>query len=292
MAFTRTTRLAPLLLLPALLLILVFDVAPFLYGVGMGLFRFRLAEPGPRVFVGLENVRFEVTQDPLFWPAFWRSVEWVLLANVGAFAVGLALALFLHREFRGRGLARALTWLPWATPVITSAVVWRLLYEPNFGFLASLLKSLNLPAVRWLGDPALAFYSALAVQVWRWIPFFSITLLAGLQAIPRELYEAAAVDGASPRRQFLSITLPLLRGTVSLALLIGAIWGFKAFTLIYSMTEGGPANSSHVLGTITYQLAFRYGHLDRAAVIGTAMALILLGIGAVWIRVELRRRAV
>lgn len=291
MSSTRSTRLAALLLFPALLLVLVFDVAPFLYGVGMGLFRFRLTEPGPRLFVGLENFRYELLQDPLFWPAFFRSVQWVLLANAGAFIIGLGLALLLHREFRGRGLARALTWLPWATPVITSAVVWRLLYEPNFGFLASLLKSLDLPPIRWLGDPDLAFYSVLAVQAWRWIPFFSITLLAGLQAIPPELYEAAAVDGATPRRQFLSITLPLLRGTVSLALLIGSIWGFKAFTLIYSMTEGGPANSSHVLGTITYQLAFRYGRLDRAAVIGAAMAAILLALGAVWIRLELRRRS-
>ncbi|KKL75208.1 hypothetical protein LCGC14_2057170, partial [marine sediment metagenome] len=140
---------------------------------------------------------------------------------------------------------------------------------------------------RWLGSMSAALFAVSAVQVWRWTPFYTIVLLASLQAIPGSLYEAAKIDGATPFQEFRYITLPLMRSASVLTLLIGSLWALQAFDLIYAMTQGGPAGSSHVLPTLVYQYAFRYGYLDRGAAVGVFVALSLLVFGVLWVRSEM-----
>jgi multiple sugar transport system permease protein len=248
-----------------------------------------IARKSERKFIGLANYRYEFLEDPVFLIALKNTILWVVMVLAVTLAISLTLALVLNRRFRGRNLVRILSWMPWATPIVAVAVLWSLLYQPHYGLINSLLKTIGLQGPRWLGDPNLAFFAVMVVQIWRWVPFYTITILAGLQAIPTELYEAAAVDGAGAWQRFLNVTLPLVADTISLTLIIGAIWAVKAFSLIYSMTEGGPANSSHILGTLAYNLAFRYGHLGRGSAVGVVMAAILLVVGSLWIRRELKR---
>ena len=274
-------------LLPALLLLLATSIGPFLYGVGISLFHFRFTAGSETVeFVGLRNYAYEILHDPVFPTAFWNSIKWVLLVDAGCLIIGLFMAVRLNRDFRGRAVARVAAWLPWATPLVAVAVIWQIIYQPTFGLLNSVLGVFGIEGQRWLSDPSMALYAVAIAQIWRWVPFFTITLLAGLQAIPEELYEAGKVDGTSPWQSFRHITLPLLQSTASLTLLVGTIWAFKTFTLVYALTGGGPANSSQVLSTWGYELAFRFGYLDRGAVVGTVTALILLVFGTFWVRSE------
>ena len=287
---TNDRRIGWMFLGPPLIIVILINIIPFFYGLWISLSKFQLISKSVKhSFVGLENYRYEIFEDPIFIIAFKNMFIWIIVVTSVTFIISLFLAMALNHEFKGRNFIRVLSWLPWATPMIAVTILWKLTLQPNFGLLNSILQIFGISGPRWLGDPSTAFLSTMMVQVWRWVPFYTVTILAGLQSIPVELYEASAVDGANPMQRFRAITLPMLSDTIALTLIMGTIWAVKAFALIYSMTEGGPANSSHILGTLSYQLAFRYGYLDRGAAVGVIMALILLGVGVLWIRREMRR---
>ena len=275
---------------PSLLIVILVNIIPFCYGLWISFSKYQLVSKiTEHTFVGLENYCYEIFEDPVFMIALRNMFIWMIFVPSITFLISLILAMALNREFKGRNLIRVLIWLPWALPMISVAILWKLILQPNFGILNSILQIFGITGSRWLGDPATAFLSVMMVQVWRWVPFYTVTILAGLQSIPIELFEAASVDGANALQRFLTITLPMLADTIELTLMMGMIWAVKAFTLIYSMTQGGPANSTHILGTLSYQLAFRYGYLDRGAAVGVIMALILFVIGIFWIRREMGR---
>ncbi|MBI2081766.1 MAG: sugar ABC transporter permease [candidate division NC10 bacterium] len=259
---------------------------PILKAIHMSLYRHVLIKPQEYGFIGLGNYG-RLLRDEVFWLTLWNSFVWVGGSVSLQFLGGFAAALLLHQGFRGRALIRTVTLLPWIIPGVVVALVWEWLYQPNYGVINDLLLRLGLltERVAWLSDPALAMPAVIATNVWRGVPFFAIMLLAGLQAIPDELYEAARVDGASVAHRFWHITLPLLRPIIVVATATRIVWTFNYADLIFVMTSGGPANATQI--TSTYTLLQAYSDLDfgYAATLSVVLLLIMLGFTSAYLRV-------
>ena len=223
----------------------------------------------------------------MFWLSLWNSLIWVFGSVSLQFLGGFVAALLLHQGFRGRALVRTVTLLPWIIPGIVVALVWEWLYQPNYGVINDLLVRSGLlrDRVAWLSDPVLAMPAVIATNVWRGVPFFAIMLLAGLQAIPDDIYEAARVDGASVTQRFWHITVPLLRPIIVVATATRIIWTFNYADLIFVMTSGGPANATQI--TSTYTLLQAYSNLDfgYAATLSVVLLLIMLGFTVFYLKV-------
>ncbi|WP_186814595.1 carbohydrate ABC transporter permease [Actinotalea fermentans] len=208
-------------------------------------------------FVGLENYS-ELLGDPAFWQTLGRSLLWTGASVVLQIALGLAFAMLLNQRFRGRGLLRGLFLLPWVTPVVVVALIWKWMLNDLYGVINGLLGTVN-PAwgdLAWFSDQSLALGTVIGVNVWRGVPFTMIILLAGLQSVPKELVEAASVDGAGRLRTFLNVTLPHLRGILLTVAMIFTMFNFNNFDLVYLGTRGGPADRTMILPVKTYDVAF------------------------------------
>ena len=237
-------------------------------------------------FIGLGNYA-RLLRDDVFWLSLWNSFVWVFGSVSLQFLGGFAAALLLHQTFRGRAVVRTLTLLPWIIPGVVVALIWEYLYQPNYGALNDLLARAGLMTdkVAWLSNPSLAMPAVIATNVWRGVPFFAIMLLAGLQAIPDELYEAARVDCAGVVDRFWHITLPMLRPIIVVATATRIIWTFNYADLIFVMTSGGPANATQI--TSTYTLLQAYSNLDfgYAATLSVVLLLIMLAFTTLYLRV-------
>lgn len=240
------------------------------------------------VWVGFGNY-FALAKDPLFWQAFRQTVVFTFFSVLLHLVLGLGLALLLNMRLEPsfRALARGLLIVPWLLAPTVAGMIWVLMLAP-FGIVNSLLASLGVidvnASISWLGDPSTALGSVTAMNVWRAFPFFMVMLLAGLQAIPRQLYEAAAIDGANLWRQFWHITLPQLRSVITTIVLLDSIWTFRAFDPVFVMTGGGPAHASEVLATSIYFDGFqklRFGYASAEAVV---MFLVLFVVSAIYVR--------
>lgn len=245
-----------------------------------------LIKPREYAFIGLGNYA-RLLNDEVFWLSLWNSLIWVFGSVSLQFLGGFVAALLLHQGFRGRALVRTVTLLPWIIPGIVVALVWEWLYQPNYGVINDLLVRSGLlrDRVAWLSDPVLAMPAVIATNVWRGVPFFAIMLLAGLQAIPDDIYEAARVDGASVTQRFWHITVPLLRPIIVVATATRIIWTFNYADLIFVMTSGGPANATQI--TSTYTLLQAYSNLDfgYAATLSVVLLLIMLGFTVFYLKV-------
>jgi multiple sugar transport system permease protein len=252
----------------------------------MSLYHHVLIKPQEYGFIGLGNYG-RLLHDDVFWLTLWNSFVWVFGSVGFQFVGGFAAALLLHQGFRGRALVRTVTLLPWIIPGVVVALVWEWLYQPNYGALNDLLFRLGWlhERVAWLSDPRLAMPAVIAANVWRGVPFFAIMLLAGLQAIPDELYEAARVDGAPVVQRFRHITLPLLRPIIVVATATRIIWTFNYADLIFVMTGGGPAHATQI--TSTYTLLQAYSNLDfgYAATLSIVLLVIMMAFTVVYLRV-------
>src|SRR5713101_1425612 len=248
-------------LVPAALCMLATVVVPIIIAIKMRLYSDVLYQPQDYRFIGLGNY-VRLVQDPVFWLTLWNSVVWVFGSVIPQFVFGFAAALLLQQAFRGRALVRTLTLLPWIIPGVVVGLIWEWLYQPNYGVINDLLLRLGWmhERVAWLSSPDLAMAAVVFTNVWRGIPFFAIMLLAGLQSVPDELYEAAHVDGAGVLARFWHITLPLLRPIIVVATATRIIWTFNYADLIFVMTGGGPANATQI--TSTYTLLQAYSSLD------------------------------
>lgn len=244
------------------------------------------------VWVGLGNY-VALFNDPLFWKAFIQTVVFTFFSVALHLVIGLALALLLnmHLDATFRSLARGLLIVPWLLAPTVAGMIWVLMLQP-FGVFNGFLVSLGLldpnGTISWLGDPSTALGSVTAMNVWRAFPFFMVMLLAGLQAIPRQLYEAAEIDGATLWEQFWHITLPQLRGVMATIVLLDSIWTFRAFDPVYVMTGGGPAHSSEVLATAIYFDGFqklKFGYASAQAVV---MFVVLFIVSAIYVRRTMR----
>lgn len=205
----------------------------------------------------LENYR-AVLETPQynFWSIFGQTVLWTGLNVLPHILIGLGLALLLNRKIKGRAVYRVLLILPWAVPSYISAFAWRFLYNGDFGFFNNLINSLGGADVPWLSDPGWAMFAVVVANTWLAIPFNMVTMLGGLQSIPGELYEAAVVDGANEWEKFNHITLPLLRPVLMTVTLLGVIWTFNSFNIIFLVSEGGPFRTTEILSTWAWRLGF------------------------------------
>ena len=273
-------------LVPAALCLLGTVVFPILKAIHMSLYNHVLIKPQEYRFIGLGNY-LRLVQDEVFWLSLWNSGVWVFGSVSLQFLGGFAAALLLHQAFRGRALVRTVTLLPWVVPGVVVALVWEFLYQPNYGLINDVLFRLGWlhERVAWLSDPGLAMPAVIATNVWRGVPFFAIMLLAGLQAIPGDLYEAARVDGASVVERFRHVTLPLLRPIIVVATATRIIWTFNYADLIFVMTNGGPANATQI--TSTYTLVKAYSDLDfgYAATLSVVLLVIMLTFTIGYLRV-------
>ncbi|MEO3807590.1 sugar ABC transporter permease [Sphaerisporangium sp. B11E5] len=244
--------------------------------------------PSTYEFVGLANYTAIVTSAEFLSRLGW-TVVWTVACVALHYGIGLGLALLLNRPMRLRSLYRMLLVLPWAVPVFVSAFIWRYLLNGEFGVVNAMLRAVGFAGISWLDDPFWAKASVIAVNVWLGVPFMMLALLGGLQAIPRELYEAAEVDGASPWQRFRHITLPGLRPVSSTVVLLGTIWTFNQFPVIFLVTKGGPGGSSEILVTYAYRQAFEGIRNYSGSAAWGVLILALLVVMAVVYRRALRR---
>ena len=262
--------LALALLLPTITLLGLFIAYPFIKGILLSVTNTRVGVPGE--FVGLANFA-KIWDDSIFITSVNNTVFYTAVTTVFKLALGLWLALLLNRHFKGKAIVRALILLPFIIPTVLSTFAWKWMFDPTFSVLNWLLFHLGIieQRINWLGDPDLAMMSIIIVNVWRGVPFFAISLLAGLQTISPELHEAAAIDGANARQRFIHVTWPLLLPVTMVVVLFSVIQTFADFQLVYVLTEGGPANATHLFATYAYQIGVRTGLLSEGAAISLAM---------------------
>jgi multiple sugar transport system permease protein len=242
---------------------------------------------GGAPFSGLDNYR-TVLDNPTFVPALAHTVVFTVVSLVFQFAIGLALAVFFNRHFPLSGTLRALFLVPWLLPLIVSASTWSWMLNSDSGIVNTVLGWAGVDPVNWLTAPDWALVSVIIANIWIGIPFNLVVLYSGLQVIPGEVYEAAALDGASGAQQFWRITFPLLRPVSAITLLLGLVYTLKVFDLIWIMTKGGPVDASTTFATWSYRLGF--GNLlpdfGPGAAVGNLLILMALAFGLLYIRVQ------
>src|SRR6516165_6874983 len=273
-------------LAPAALCMLATVVVPIVLAIKMSLYNDVLYKPQDYRFIGLGNY-VRLLEDPVFWLTLWNSIVWVFGSVVFQFVAGFAAALLLHQAFWGRALVRTLTLLPWIIPGVVVGLIWEWLYQPNYGVINDLLIKAGWlhDRIAWLSSPDTAMAAVVFTNIWRGIPFFAIMLLAGLQAVPDELYDAAHVDGANVFQRFWHVTLPLLRPIIVVATATRIIWTFNYADLIFVMTGGGPANATQI--TSTYTLVQAYSVLDfgYAGALSVVLLLVMLAFTAAYLHI-------
>jgi multiple sugar transport system permease protein len=271
--------LAVVLLLPTIVLLGLFIAYPFVKGIILAVTDARVGIPGQ--FVGLENFE-RLMNDPIFKLVVWNTCWYTFVTTIFKLALGLWLALLLNRNFKFKAFTRAFILLPFIIPTVLSTFAWKWMFDPTFSVLNWLLFKVGIigryGGLNWLGDGNLAMWSIIIVNIWRGVPFFAITLLAGLQTISPDLNEAAAIDGAKPWQRFIHITWPLLLPVTMVVVLFSVIQTFADFQIVYVMTGGGPANATHLFATYAYQLGVGTGLLSQGAAISLAMFPILFAI--------------
>jgi len=262
---------------PALLLIGAIMLVPLGIGISYAFRDIVLLNPFSGGFVGLAHF-VEIWNDPNFWNALSNTLEWTVASVLLQFVFGLILALLLNQPFRGRMVVQALVFLPWAVPSFLSGLNWAWLFNPVAGPLPHWFVAFGVMAKpdNILSDPVHAIWGPIAANVWWGIPFYAITLLASLQSIPLDIYEAAEIDGAGPLRRFWSITLPFLAPTIAITLLLRAVWIANAADLIVVMTRGGPADSTQILASYIFTQAFQRLDFGYASAIATVLLVLLL----------------
>lgn len=274
-ALDNAQVLGPLLAAPAVAILLTLLAYPLLLGVWLSLTNATLGSSAH--FIGFRNY-VRLFQDPVFLGAAGYSLLYTFGAETFKMSIGLALALLLNRKFRGYRVARAVMLLPWVAPTVLSALAWLWLLDPQFSAISWLLERMGLihSYIDFLGSPWPARVSLIVVNIWRGIPYFAIGYLAGLQAIPKELLEAAAIDGAGAWKTFLRVIWPLLIPITTILVSFSSIWTITDFQLIWTMTRGGPDNATQVFTTLAYQRAINGGSLGQGAAIAICVIPVML----------------
>lgn len=272
-------------LLPAIAVTAAIVLFPVVQTVWLSLHSYVIYDPEATEFIGLGNFR-AVLADEVFWISLRHSLVWIVGVVALQFLLGLAAALLLNESFWWRGLARALVVIPWALPSVIIGLMWTWMYDYNVGVINDLLLRLGLveAPVAWLARSDTALGSIMLALVWQGFPFFAVTLLAGLQTVPAELYEAAEIDGAGRWRRFASITLPSIADVIATALLLRTIWVANSLDVILVMTGGGPGYATHTLPLYAFQRAYSGMEFSYGAALALVLTLMLLTV--VWLYVR------
>ena len=277
--------------LPAALYIVLFFGYPVVKNVTMSLQEYttRTFFTGEAPFVGLDNYR-AVLESALFSQALTNTLVFTAASMTGQFVIGLALAVFFQRNFPLNGLLRSLLLLPWLLPLIVSGAMWRWILDQDGGVLNQVLTGTGIVAspVPWLSSPSVALLSVVLTNIWISIPFTTVILYGGLQNIPTELYEAAALDGATGWRAFRHVTWPLLRPVVTVVLVLSVVYTVKVLDIILVLTGGGPANATQTIATQSYALSFQQFDFGQGAAMGNVLIVISLVFSVIYLRANRR----
>lgn len=274
-------RLFPyLLLVPVVPLLAVLIVYPVFSAIRVSLYQTKFLIPRPEDFAGLANY-VTLFSDAKFLNSLWVTSTYVFLFVLVTLSLGMAFALLLNERFPGRGLARAFITLPWAIPMIASILVWTWMFDYQYGILNYFVTRSDLGPVLWLSDPTWALPAVVAVDAWRVFPFAVIVILTALQAVDSTLYEAGKMDGAGPVGLFRHVTLPSIRGTLGILVLLLVIWSLRRFETAWILTQGGPGGRTDLLVVNVYREAFRFhrpGYAAAMAVVGLCISLLVAAI--------------
>jgi len=272
----RRKREAWLLLAPALLILAVVTFAPLIRTVWLS-FTDEVITSRPQVvtWIGLENYSWALT-DPDFIDALWRTLHFTFASVAIETVIAVAVALFLNLEFPGRNVLRILIFLPWAVPTIANAIMWRLIFHPEYGALNAALVQLGVMSSyrSWLGDPKIAMDMIVLADVWKNYPLIALVVLAALQTIPGELYDAARVDSANAWQRFRNVTIPGIFAPLVVVVVLRTIESFRVFDIIYVMTRGGPADATKTVSFFVYREYFAYLRAGSGASYAVVVALI------------------
>ncbi len=243
-------------------------------------------------FVGAINFT-ELFADALFWASFWRTAIWTVCVTAGAILIAIPVALILTQDFAGRGLARLIVLLPWAVSATMTGIVWRWTLNGQYGMLNALLLRFGLTdkPIEFLATGEVAFPVAILIGILAAIPLTVIIFLGAFSSLPSDVFDAARIDGAGPLNSFRYITLPLIRPFLNIAIVLNVIYAFNSFAIIWILTQGGPANSTDILVTYLYKVAFQYGKMAEASAMSLMMFAFLLVFCVLYARFAMRERA-
>lgn len=275
-------RAIALLILPSLALLTVFQLWPVFEALRLSLTDYNLLR-GSGEFVGINNYS-QALGDPIFRLSVWNSLSFFLLKVPLELVLGFLLALLVRRPSPGVGVLRSVVLIPTVTSIVVVSTIWGLMYDPTSGLLNGILRTAGLPPQAFLNSPQEALPSIAAMMIWKDVGFTMVFFLAGLNAIPDEYYEAAAIDGAGRVALIRHLTLPLLKPTIAFVLVVDTIGAFKVFTPILLLTKGGPSNATRVIVEYIYDNAFRFNRMGYAVAMAVLLALILVVLSVVQLR--------
>jgi len=288
--FEKQARLV--FLAPAVIILLSISIFPLFYSLTLAFHDWNLGSWAPWKFVGIDNFRTILRFDTFFHTSFRVTMVYVFGVVLLEFVLGFGIALLLNRPLRQAGLIRTILILPTMMTPVVVGLIWRFMYNPELGMANYLLSFLGLGPFNWLGNRHLAMYAVMFADIWQWTPFMALVMLAGLQALPDEPFEAASIDGASGLQMVRYITLPLLRPTMLVAVLIRLMDAFKSFDLIFVLTGGGPGMTTEVLSFHIYRTGFKFFHMGYAAAMSYVMLVIVVLVSQILIRFLAREEGV
>ena len=270
------TLFAFFLVLPALLIVMFLYVYPLTYSFVISFFRSDIRYPGI-VFLGFENY-IEIFKRPDLLISFWRTILFTVMSVSLEMVVGIAIAVAFNERFRGRGIARSVILIPWAIPPVVNGIIWNWLVHPKIGVLNFILYKMHLIGryKAWLADPQWALNIIIIADAWKWTPLVVLLILAGLQAIPDVLYDAAKVDGAGKIRTFFTVTLPLLRWPLLITLILRTVEAVRIFDIIFIMTRGGPANRTKLTTLYVWEVAFKHHRMGFGSALAYLVAFLII----------------
>ncbi|MCI8381053.1 MAG: sugar ABC transporter permease [Lachnospiraceae bacterium] len=276
-----------LFVLPAFLYMLVFVGYPIIRNIVLSFQDVSAGNlvRGTKNFILFENY-LELFGDDVFRTSLFNTLKYTILCLVFQFLIGFLLALFFNKRFSLAKPVRGILLVPWMIPVTVTALMFKLLFATDIGVINYILRSLHLISknIEWLTTPGTAMFALICANIWIGIPFNMILISTGLTTIPKELYESASIDGGGKVQTFFSITLPLLRPTIESVLILGFIYTFKVYDLVYVMTSGGPVNSTHMLSTYSYKLSFEMFKYSKGSAVANVLLVILLLVGVFYIK--------
>ncbi len=283
----RYDNVGILFVLPAFLYMLIFVGYPIIRNIVLSFQDVNAGNlvRGTKNFIMFENY-LELFRDDVFRTSLVNTLKYTILCLIFQFLIGFILALFFSKRFSFAKPVRGILLVPWMIPITVTALMFRLLFATDIGVINHILRSLHLISknIEWLTTPGTAMFALVCANIWIGIPFNMILISTGLTTIPKEVYESASIDGANKVQTFFSITLPLLRPTIESVLILGFIYTFKVYDLVYVMTSGGPVNSTHMLSTYSYKLSFEMFQYSKGSAVANVLLIILLIVGVFYIK--------
>lgn len=290
-AFFRHENVGLLFALPAVVYMLIFVGYPIVHNIILGFQDVDVMNflRGQKHFVGFENY-VELFHDEVFFKSVGNTFVFTVCCLFFQFLIGFALAMFFNRKFSFARPVRGILMMPWMIPMTITALMFKFMFSTKVGVVNNILTGLGITSanIEWLTDQNIAMIPVIIANVWIGIPFNMILISTGLTSIPGEVYESAAIDGAGPFQKFIRITLPLMRSTIESILVLGFIYTFKVYDLVYVMTSGGPVNSTQLMSTYSYKLSFDNFLYSKGSAVANALLVILLLVGIVYLRITTR----